>query len=183
MLLACGRENHVQQADWKQNYCWAFKNVFTLSVHRWNSLEHHIFVDQRATLKRPGDCPFFRILPTLNSTIARWRYLTTTTKIHFGFALLFKLVNPAVDLRTIALICTRKNKLTDSGSCSKMASSCNCPINVTTACHRHKWAQPRSQGSLLLDSRNARNWSELFKMGLGWGNPGLVRNLSSNINT
>ena len=32
-----------------------------------------------------------------NRTIARWRYLTTTTRIHFGFALLFKFVNPAED--------------------------------------------------------------------------------------
>ena len=36
---------------------------------------------------------FFR----LNRTIARGRYLTTTTRIHFGFALLFKFVNPAED--------------------------------------------------------------------------------------
>ena len=32
-----------------------------------------------------------------NRTIARWRYLTTTTRIHFSFALLFKFVNPAED--------------------------------------------------------------------------------------
>ena len=32
-----------------------------------------------------------------NRTIARWRHLTTTTRIHFGFALLFKFVNPAED--------------------------------------------------------------------------------------
>ena len=30
-------------------------------------------------------------------TIAQWRYFTTTTRIHFGFALLFKFVNPAED--------------------------------------------------------------------------------------
>ena len=45
-----------------------------------------------------------------NRTIARWRYLTTTTTIHFGFALLFKFVNPAEDYRTIALICIRKQQ-------------------------------------------------------------------------
>ena len=33
----------------------------------------------------------------LNRTIARWRYLTTTTRIHFGFSLLFKFVNPTED--------------------------------------------------------------------------------------
>ena len=32
-----------------------------------------------------------------NRTIARWRYLITTARIHFGFALLFKFVNPAED--------------------------------------------------------------------------------------
>ena len=30
-------------------------------------------------------------------TIAQWQYFTTTTRIHFGFALLFKFVNPAED--------------------------------------------------------------------------------------
>ena len=43
-------------------------------------------------------------------TIAQWRYLTTTTRIHFSFPLLFKFVNPAEDERTIALICTRKQQ-------------------------------------------------------------------------
>ena len=54
---------------------------------------------------------FIRITEMItNRTIARWRYLTTTTTIHFGFALLFKFVNPAEDYRTIALICIRKQQ-------------------------------------------------------------------------
>ena len=53
----------------------------------------------------------FHTIPCLhNRTIARWPYLTTTTTIHFGFALLFKFVNPAEDYRTIALICIRKQQ-------------------------------------------------------------------------
>ena len=70
-----------------------------------------------------------------NRTIARWRYLTKTTRIHFVFALLFKFLNPAEDKRTIALICTRNNKLKDSGSCSKMTSSCTCPISFIMLCN------------------------------------------------
>ena len=41
---------------------------------------------------------------------SRWRHLTTTTRIHFVFAFLFKFVNAAEDYRTIALICTRKQQ-------------------------------------------------------------------------
>ena len=51
----------------------------------------------------------------------------------FGFALLFKFVNPAGEWRTIALICTRKQQTQgQSGSCNKMTSSCNCPIHQET---------------------------------------------------
>ena len=45
-----------------------------------------------------------------NRTIARWRRLTITTRIHFLFALLFEIFNSAEDKRTIALICTRKEQ-------------------------------------------------------------------------
>ena len=46
----------------------------------------------------------------LNRPFSRWRHLTTTTRIHFVFAFLFKFVNAAEDYRTIALICTRKQQ-------------------------------------------------------------------------
>ena len=55
----------------------------------------------------PGD-EVSRLVAQANRTIARLRYLTTTTRIHFVFALLFKFANSAEDKRTIALICTRK---------------------------------------------------------------------------
>ena len=47
--------------------------------------------------KETDSSTFFTSKFDPNRTIARWRYLTTTTRIHFGFALLFKFVNPAED--------------------------------------------------------------------------------------
>ena len=64
----------------------------------------------------------------------------------FFFAFLLKFVNPAE--RTIALICTKK-KLKNSGSCNKIMSSCNCPIqsniDVPVIC--------RATGETTLESR------------------------------
>ena len=64
----------------------------------------------------------------LNSPFSRWRHLTTTTRIHFMLAFLFKIVNLTESWEpktTALLICTRKQQTKESGSCSKMMSRCN----------------------------------------------------------
>ena len=53
------------------------------------------FLESVAEKQTSHHFKLFRDYP--NRTIARGRYLTTTTRIHFGFALLFNFVNPAED--------------------------------------------------------------------------------------
>ena len=62
-----------------------------------------------------------------NRTIARWRYLTSTTRIHFGFALLFKFYQSRWGLKNNSL-----NLHKNTTNSSKMTSSCNCPIDLLT---------------------------------------------------
>ena len=79
----------------------------------------------------------------------------------FGFALLFKFVNPAEEWRTIALICTRKQQTQgQSGSCSKMTSSCNCPthqgeINGILETHLNDTQRPEKNSTKKKNAKKA----------------------------
>ena len=48
------------------------------------------------------------LLPPQNRWLARWHYLTTTTRIHFYFPFIFRFFNHSEVQITKALICTRK---------------------------------------------------------------------------
>ena len=76
----------------------------------------------------------FTLLPFINRTIAPWRYLTTTTRIHFGFALLFKFVNPAEDLLGVELsgYCVPGEKKAKNGSSGALHATWCIPLHAST---------------------------------------------------
>ena len=82
----------------------------------------------------------------------------------FFFAFSFKFVSPAE--RTIALIYTKK-KLKNSGSCNKIMSSCNCPIqsiiDVPVICRATGETTLESRGYFFVSSYREKKAFELAR--------------------
>ena len=88
---------HLILEEWFLNIISSNCISFVLFVHSGDD-EFDDFPDTES----PGE------ITIINRPFWRWQHLTTATRIHFIFDFLFKFLNPTEDLRTIALIFTRK---------------------------------------------------------------------------